>query len=92
MPWRWWMPISVKRYKYVISALFFLSSVCILSPDLSQSSREELQTGNNIDLSKASEAIAELRSAINDGLEDVRAWGGEFPWERASASVNCWKF
>ncbi|KAF8989355.1 hypothetical protein BDQ17DRAFT_1373297 [Cyathus striatus] len=33
-----------------------------------------------------------LRAALTESLRDVQEWGGEFQFERASASLQYWKF
>lgn len=43
------------------------------------------------DFAFAREAVQILRCAVNDSLVDVNAWGGEFPFERAAASIHYWK-
>ncbi|KAF9034819.1 hypothetical protein BJ165DRAFT_1511762 [Panaeolus papilionaceus] len=57
-----------------------------------QSSKEEIEGGRVVDFSLAREARNELRCAVNDSLADVSSWGGEFPFERAAASIDYWKF
>ncbi|KAJ7166972.1 hypothetical protein C8R46DRAFT_899473 [Mycena filopes] len=59
-----------------------------------QSCKEELESGRlssssapAYSLTTARKAVAELKSAVQDSKEDVRAWGGEFPFERAGASL-----
>jgi hypothetical protein len=58
----------------------------------SQSSKEEIESGGVVDLTLAREAKNDLRCAVNDSLADVNSWGGEFPFERATASIEYWKF
>jgi len=43
------------------------------------------------DLTTAREAIDNLRTGISDSARDVEIWGGEFPFDRASNSIECWK-
>lgn len=43
------------------------------------------------DLAAARGTIEILRSAVRESFVDVEAWGGEFPFERASASLEFWK-
>jgi len=57
-----------------------------------QSSKEEIEGSRVMDLATAREARNELRSAVNDSMADVKSWGGEFPFERASSSIEYWKF
>ncbi|KIM37684.1 hypothetical protein M413DRAFT_448218 [Hebeloma cylindrosporum] len=56
-----------------------------------QSSKEELEGSRVVDLPSARDARNELRSAVNDSIVDVQVWGGEFPFERAAASIEYWK-
>jgi hypothetical protein len=53
-----------------------------------QSSREEIESGRIADFGAAREALDTLRSAVKDSFQDVAAWGGEFPFERASFSIE----
>ena len=57
-----------------------------------QSSKEEIDGGGVLDFTLAREAKNDLRCAVNDSLADVKSWGGEFPFERAAASIEYWKF
>ena len=76
------------------SFFFFLScNTPTLSNDcFSQSSKEEIEGGRVADFTMAREARNDLRCAVNDSLADVKSWGGEFPFERAAASIEFWKF
>jgi len=56
-----------------------------------QSSKEEIESGGVADFTLAREAKNDLRCAVNDSLADVKSWGGEFPFERAAASIEYWK-
>ncbi|KAF8147886.1 hypothetical protein B0H34DRAFT_278029 [Crassisporium funariophilum] len=56
-----------------------------------QSSKEEIEASRVVDFASAREARNELRCAVNDSLADVNSWGGEFPYERAAASIEYWK-
>jgi len=58
----------------------------------SQSSKEEIEGGRVHDFAAAREVRNELRCAVNDSLADVKQWAGEFPFERAAASLEFWKF
>lgn len=42
------------------------------------------------DFAEAHEIVRGLRSCIADSANDVQVWGGEFPFERAQASLQCW--
>jgi len=56
-----------------------------------QSSKEELEAGRVADGSSARTVVNDLRSAIRESFVDVKAWGGEFPFERASAGIDYWR-
>ncbi|KAF6756134.1 hypothetical protein DFP72DRAFT_894672 [Ephemerocybe angulata] len=56
-----------------------------------QSSKEEIEGGRVGDFSSAREVVQELRRTVNDCFADVEHWGGEFPFERALSSLQCWK-
>ncbi|KIK02586.1 hypothetical protein K443DRAFT_677442 [Laccaria amethystina LaAM-08-1] len=56
-----------------------------------QSCKEEIDGGRVGDIASAREAVHDLRCAVNSSMADVKAWGGEFPFERASASIQYWK-
>lgn len=56
-----------------------------------QSSKEEIEAGRVEDYSAARDVVDELRCAVNDSYDDVRLWGGEFPFERAVTSIEFWK-
>jgi hypothetical protein len=56
-----------------------------------QSSKEEIEAGRVADVMGAREKVADLRAAIQGSLARVAEWGGEFPFERAAASLDCWK-
>ncbi|TFK24142.1 hypothetical protein FA15DRAFT_619710 [Coprinopsis marcescibilis] len=57
-----------------------------------QSAKEELDGGRVNDFSAAQDAVQDLRRAIQDSLNEVNSWGGEFPFERGLSSLQCWKF
>ncbi|KAG2006378.1 hypothetical protein CC2G_002698 [Coprinopsis cinerea AmutBmut pab1-1] len=57
-----------------------------------QSSKEEIEGGRVGDFHAAREAVQELRRSVHESLADVQSWGGDFPFERALASLQCWKF
>ncbi|KAF8801751.1 hypothetical protein BYT27DRAFT_7226664 [Phlegmacium glaucopus] len=68
--------------------------LAVIDADISQaiqSSKEEIEGGRVVDFTSAREAKNELRCAVNDSLADVKSWGGEFPFERAVASIEFWK-
>jgi len=69
--------------------------LAIIDADISQaiqSSKEEIEGGGVLDFTLAREVKNDLRCAVNDSLADVNSWGGEFPFERAAASIEYWKF
>ncbi|KDR77914.1 hypothetical protein GALMADRAFT_94401 [Galerina marginata CBS 339.88] len=57
-----------------------------------QSSKEEIEANRVVDFGLAREARDNLRCAVQESIRDVQSWGGEFPFERASASIEYWKF
>ena len=59
---------------------------------VSQSAKEEIESGRVHDFTTAREVRNDLRSAVNATSADVKEWGGEFPFERAAASLEYWKF
>jgi len=66
----------------------------IIDSDISQaiqSSKEETEAGLVNDYEHARTTVKDLRKAVDESLADVRAWGGEFPFERATASLDVWK-
>ncbi|THH15431.1 hypothetical protein EW146_g5039 [Bondarzewia mesenterica] len=56
-----------------------------------QSSKEEVEGGRAGDMTGAQEKVSELRTMLQESMNDVVRWGGEFPFERAAASLDCWK-
>ncbi|TFK64863.1 hypothetical protein BDN72DRAFT_861066 [Pluteus cervinus] len=56
-----------------------------------QSSKEEIEGGRVNDFTSARDVVTDLRLAINESYSDVQSWGGEFPFERAFCSLDCWK-
>lgn len=56
-----------------------------------QSSKEEVDAGRVADPGDARLVVSALRSAVRDSFVDCEAWGGEFPYERASGSIEFWK-
>jgi hypothetical protein len=56
-----------------------------------QSSKEEVEGGRVRDFISAREVVSDLRTAVNKSIADTRAWGGEFPFERASFGIQYWK-
>lgn len=58
-----------------------------------QSCKEELERGAGAatEVQGPRETVDELRAAVVASERDVASWGGEFPFERALASLECWK-
>jgi len=57
-----------------------------------QSSKEEIDSGRAGDLDTARAKVADLRNALKDCADAVSRWGGDFPFERAVATLEVWKF
>ncbi|KIM74734.1 hypothetical protein PILCRDRAFT_827939 [Piloderma croceum F 1598] len=69
--------------------------LALVDADISQaiqSSKEEIDAGRIGDLASARQIVTELRVAVRDSFVDCETWGGEFPFERASGSIEFWKF
>ncbi|THU85882.1 hypothetical protein K435DRAFT_763817 [Dendrothele bispora CBS 962.96] len=56
-----------------------------------QSCKEEMDAGKVSNIDDARLIVQNLRSAVKESMSDVESWGGEFPFERASFSVEFWK-
>ncbi|KAK7443988.1 hypothetical protein VKT23_015385 [Stygiomarasmius scandens] len=56
-----------------------------------QSCKEEIEGGKAPNTDRMREIVESLRSAVKESMADVESWGGEFPFERASISVEFWK-
>ncbi|KAJ7289357.1 hypothetical protein C8J57DRAFT_1430216 [Mycena rebaudengoi] len=56
-----------------------------------QSCKEEKEAGRIGDYTFARKVLSELRCAVDASFGDVEEWGGEFPFERASSSLEYWK-
>lgn len=91
--WRIFLPssmlTSVRPYRQVLLGPLYTQLTLSIT---SQSSKEEIESGGVVDFTLAREAKNDLRCAVNDSLADVKSWGGEFPFERAAASIEYWKF
>ncbi|KAI0255618.1 hypothetical protein BJV78DRAFT_1177192 [Lactifluus subvellereus] len=58
-----------------------------------QSAKEEIDSGRaSGDLESARTKVADLRSALKESGDAVSRWGGDFPFERAAATLEVWKF
>ena len=53
-----------------------------------QSSKEEKEGGRLVNFDTARQALEELRQVLRGSQADVEAWGGEFPFERASFGID----
>lgn len=70
------------------------TTLAVIDTDISQaiqSCKEELEGGRVNDLTTAREEVHKLRVSVQESLADVENWGGEFPFERAVNSIECWK-
>lgn len=56
-----------------------------------QSSKEEIERGASTEGMDTREKVEGLRGTVMESERDVASWGGEFPFERALASLECWK-
>jgi len=56
-----------------------------------QSSKEEIEGGRVDHFGMAREIVNDLREAVEGSMTDVKEWGGEFLFERASSSLEYWK-
>jgi hypothetical protein len=57
-----------------------------------QSSKEEIESGRGGDLEIARAKVADLRAALKESSDAVSRWGGDFPFDRAAATLDVWKF
>jgi hypothetical protein len=57
-----------------------------------QSSKEEIDSGRGGDLEIARAKVADLRAALKESSDAVSRWGGDFPFDRATATLEFWKF
>ncbi|TFK50656.1 hypothetical protein OE88DRAFT_282161 [Heliocybe sulcata] len=72
-----------------------VNALAMIDADITQaiqSSKEEMDAGRVPDLSAAHAVAGELSEALRGCVPDVEGWGGEFPFERAVASLDHWKF
>jgi hypothetical protein len=53
-----------------------------------QSLKEEKQGSRLVIFDTAHQALEELRDVLRQSRADVEAWGGEFPFERASLGID----
>jgi len=56
-----------------------------------QSCKEELDGGRVNDVASARETIGKLWAGLEESSRDVEFWGGEFPFDRAANSIDCWR-
>ena len=69
-------------------------SLCAVDADISQavqSAKEEVAAGRVIDMSTARATLHDMGARTAESFQDTSAWGGEFPFEQARASVQYWK-
>ncbi|KAI0632595.1 hypothetical protein C8Q77DRAFT_1058284 [Trametes polyzona] len=69
-------------------------TLAVIDADISQaiqSAKEEMDGGRVADLQQAREVVQELRTTINESQMDVKKWNGDFPFERAAASLEYWR-
>ncbi|OCH86360.1 hypothetical protein OBBRIDRAFT_738153 [Obba rivulosa] len=57
-----------------------------------QSSKEQMEGGRVENVTAARETVERLRTALRNSKEDVASWGEMYPFEKAAASVQYWKF
>lgn len=43
------------------------------------------------DIGTARDAVEKLWSGVEESSRDVEIWGGEFPFDRAANSIECWR-
>ncbi|KAI6022962.1 hypothetical protein PISMIDRAFT_353892 [Pisolithus microcarpus 441] len=70
------------------------TTLAVIDTDITQaiqSCKEELEVGRANDLTTARDTVNKLWISVQDSLADVESWGGEFPFERAVNSIECWK-
>ncbi|KAI6104959.1 hypothetical protein EDD16DRAFT_1714322 [Pisolithus croceorrhizus] len=70
------------------------TTLAVIDTDISQaiqSCKEELEGGRANDLTAARDAVNKLSISVKESLADVKSWDGEFPFERAVNSIECWK-
>lgn len=68
--------------------------LALVDADISQaiqSSKEEIEAGRVGDNPLARQIVGELRAIVRESFLDCEAWGGEFPFERASGCLEYWK-
>lgn len=56
-----------------------------------QSCKEELDGGRVNDIGTARDTIGKLWAGVEESSRDVEIWGGEFPFDRAANSIECWR-
>ncbi|KIJ64168.1 hypothetical protein HYDPIDRAFT_28612 [Hydnomerulius pinastri MD-312] len=69
-------------------------TLAVIDADISQaiqSCKEELEGGRVNDLSAARETISKMWAGVEESSRDVDVWGGEFPFDRAANSIECWR-
>ncbi len=56
-----------------------------------QSCREEFDGGRLTDVAAARAALDDLKAAVRESQSAVQSWKGNFPLERAAATLEFWK-
>ncbi|KAI0295127.1 hypothetical protein B0F90DRAFT_1752870 [Multifurca ochricompacta] len=56
-----------------------------------QSAKEEIDSGRAGDLDSTRAKVADLRAALKECADAIARWGGNFPFERAAATLEVWK-
>lgn len=70
-------------------------ALAVIDSDITQaiqSAKEELsRIRGESEFAEARGVVNELRACIGESTDDVNNWGGEFPFDRACASLEYWK-
>jgi len=56
-----------------------------------QSTKEEIEAGRAGEPAQVHAVVARLRMTLQQSAADVMVWSRDSPFERAAASVDCWK-
>ncbi|KAI0356252.1 hypothetical protein OH77DRAFT_246173 [Trametes cingulata] len=68
--------------------------LAIIDADITQaiqSAKEEIQSGRVSDIGAVKAVYSGLHDLLVEDKADVERWGGDFPFERAMATVELWK-
>ncbi|KAF5358767.1 hypothetical protein D9758_008573 [Tetrapyrgos nigripes] len=88
-----WLFETLARFKWD-SQGEMAKALTVVDSDISQaiqSCKEEMDAGRASDVEEVRVIVQYLRSAVDQSMMDVESWGGEFPFERASFSIEYWK-